>query len=197
MLNLLVIIIWMDYCHVYYGYDLLFWLEEIGRKPVEYLLSATVLLMFLHVVTSCVTVTILSTLIGRNTNRINKPRAYLEERYRRFVVMRLVQQLENALQMQKRYAAQTEHGQPKELTMLENLYTSHKQILQAVDDFRRSVAVLLWPNRADIQMDAYILYHIDEIQLEELKSQGYRLNVPHNTDIRNEHIKRLLNPPGY
>ncbi|XP_030572780.1 uncharacterized protein LOC115771296 [Drosophila novamexicana] len=196
MLKLLCIVTLMDYYYVHYGYDLIYWLDEIRREPVEYILSGIVLAVVVHVVMSCVEVTILSTLIRRNTCRYNKPRQYFEERYRRFVVMRLVQQLENALQMQKRFTGQGRQNE-QEMAMLEDLHSSHQQIHQAVNDFRSSVAVLLWPNRADLQMDAFILYHIDEGQLDELKSQGYSLSQPDNRDIRNEHLKCLLNPPGY
>ncbi|XP_064544393.1 uncharacterized protein LOC135432613 [Drosophila montana] len=196
MLKLLCIVTLMDYYYVHYGYDLIYWLDEICREPVEYLLSGIVLAVAVHVVMSCVEVTILSTLIRRNTCRYNKPRQHFEERYRRFVVMRLVQQLENALQMQKRFTGQGQQNE-QEMAMLEDLHSSHQQIHQAVNDFRSSVAVLLWPNRADLQMDAFILYHIDEGQLDELQSQGYSLSQPDNRDIRNEHLKCLLNPPGY
>ncbi|XP_023164138.1 uncharacterized protein LOC111594884 [Drosophila hydei] len=198
MLKVLCTIILMDYYYVYYGYDLLYWLDEIGQNPVEYLFSGIVLTVAVHVVMSCVEVIILSTLIRRNTCRYNKPRQHFEERYRRFVLMRLVQQLENALQIQKRCSGQQDqHNQQEDMTMLEDLHSSHQQIHLAVNAFRTSVAVLLWPNRADLQMDAFILYHIDEGQLTELKRHGYSLSQPDNRDIRNEHLKRLLNPPGY
>lgn len=194
-LKLLCIVSLMDYYYLNYGHDLLYWLAEISRYPIEWILSIVVLATTLHIVMSIVEVTLFESLIRRNTCRYNKPRQYFEERYRRFVIMRLVQQLENALQMQKRYAKKDQIRQ--DITMLEDLLLFHRQIYQAVNDFRSSVAVLLWPNRADLQMDAYVLYHIDEAQLEELSKQGYNLNKLDSCAICNEYLKRLLNPPGY
>lgn len=195
MLKLLCTIIYMDYYYVYYGYDLLYWVDEMARNPVAYIFSYIVLTVSVHVVMSCVEVTILSRLIRRNRSRYNKPRQYFEERYRRFVLMRLVHQLENALKMQKRFSEQP--NQPHDMAILEQLHSSHQQIYQAVNDFRTSVAILLWPNRADLQMDAFILYHIDEGQLTNLKRHGYSLRNPEMKDIRNENLRSLLNPPGY
>ncbi|XP_034480305.1 uncharacterized protein LOC117786257 [Drosophila innubila] len=194
-LKLLCIVMLMDYYYLYYGHDLLYWLNEISQNPLEWILSVIVLATTLHVVMSCIEVTLFETLIRRNTSRYNKPRQYFEERYRRFVIMRLVQHLENALLMQKRYTGQEQIRPDRK--MLEDLLLFHQQIHQAVNNFRSSVAVLLWPNRADLQMDAYVLYHIDEAQLEELLNQGYSLNIPDMSAICNEYFKRLLNPAGY
>ncbi|XP_017861991.1 uncharacterized protein LOC116804308 [Drosophila mojavensis] len=195
LLKLLCTIIYMDYCYVYYGYDLLYWLDGMSQNPIAYIFSYIVLTVGVHVVMSCVEVTILSRLIRRNRSRYNKPRQYFEERYRRFVLMRLVHQLEKALQMQKRFSEQS--NQPHDMAILENLHLSHQQIHQAVNDFRTSVAILLWPNRADLQMDPFILYHIDEGQLSDLKRHGYSLRRPEMKDIRTENLRSLLNPPGY
>ncbi|KAL7733229.1 hypothetical protein ACLKA6_004736 [Drosophila palustris] len=198
-LKLLCIVTLMDYYYLYYGHDLLYWLDEISQHPLEWIFSVIVLATTLHVLMSSVEVIIFESLIRRNTCRYNKPRQYFEERYRRFVIMRLVQQLENALQMQKRY---TEQGQIRQdMAMLEDLLLFHQQIHQAVNDFRSSVAVLLWPDRADLQMDAYVLYHIDEAQLDELLNQGYNLNKPDSSAISTtteesiqEQPKRMLPP---
>ncbi|XP_017956364.1 uncharacterized protein LOC108651296 [Drosophila navojoa] len=195
MLKLLCTIIYMDYYYVYYGYDLLYWLDGIERNPVAYIFSYIVLTVGVHVVMSCVEVTILSKLIRRNRSRYNKPRQYFEERYRRFVLMRLVHQLDKALKMQKRFSEQP--NQTNDMAILEDLFSAHRQIHQAVDDFRTAVAILLWPNRADLQMDAFILYHIDEGQLKDLKRHGYSLRRPEIKHIQNEYLRSLLNPLGY
>lgn len=180
----------MDFYYVFYGLDLIYWINEIRHHPLEYFLTAIVLTTTLSVGLSCIELTLLATLTRRNACAFTKLRHDQEQHYRRFVFMRLVQQLENALQLQNRHSEDLG-------TMLEDMHIAHEKIDQAINDFRSAVSVLLWPNRSDLLMDAFVLYHVDQPQLDELKSQGYRLDQPDNNAIRNEHFKCLLNPPGY
>lgn len=193
-LKMLSILALMDYYYVFYGHDLIYWIDEIYRHPLEYVCSVVVLVTTISVGLSCIEVTLFATLSRRNTSAFNKSRQEQEQRYRRFVFMRLVQQLENALQLQNRYSEQNKLDLT---TRMKDMHIAHEKIDQAVSDFRSAASVLLWPNRTDLIMDACVLYHVDQPQLDELKNQGYSLDQPDKNVIRNEYLKCLLNPPGY
>ncbi|XP_060653330.1 uncharacterized protein LOC132789375 [Drosophila nasuta] len=191
-LKVLGLVLFLDYYYVYYRHDLLYWIDEISQHLLAYILSCIVLVMMLKLLSSVQVITT-EALFNRNTHCIMRPRKLYEERYRRFVLMRLVQQLETALQQRNTIP----NDIPHDLAMVEDLHLFHQQIDQAVNDFRNAVSVLLWPNRADLQCDASVLYAIDKAQLDDLVAQGYSLNKPESIDISNEHIKQLLNPVGY
>lgn len=121
------------------------------------------------------------------------PRQYFEDRYRRFVFMRLVRQLEQALKVQ---AKQSELGE-RMMTPLANLFEAQQLIKEAIDEFRTAVRVLLWPNRSDVLAEAFVLFHISESQLSDLTLQGYRLNDVEGEDMSNSRLSQMLNPLWY
>ncbi|EDW81376.1 uncharacterized protein Dwil_GK19175 [Drosophila willistoni] len=187
MLNFVTIFGIVHYQYSYNQHDLLYWRNDLMERPLEYLLSSLVLIITIHIIVSCLDSTILTTLVRRYVNRCNKPRLYYEEHYRRFIIMRLVQQLEIALTMQM-----TEGREDHQHIMM-----AQELIKRAVNEFRASVRILLWPNRSELIMDPHILYHIDESQLAVLKSLGYSLSRVSRRDLSNSSIRRMLNPAGH
>jgi len=142
---------------------------------------------------SCVDGLIFSALVRREMSRFDMPRQYFEERYRRFVFMRLVRQLEQALKVQ---AKQSELGQ-RIMMPHANLSESQQLIRQAIDEFRTAVRILLWPNRSDLLAEAFVLFHISESQLSDLALEGYKLHDVEREDISNARLSLMLNPPWY
>ncbi|XP_020815930.1 uncharacterized protein LOC110189983 [Drosophila serrata] len=190
----LICIVCLLHCKlVWHGSDLFFWCEELNRRLVEYVLSAIVLIATVHVVGSCVDAIIISALVHREMNRHNMPRQHFEERYRRFVFMRLVGRLEQALKVQQ--TKQSEEG--LNMVPLANLSEAQQLIRGAIDEFRTAVRVLLWPNRSDLQAEAFVIYHISEDQLAQLVDQGYSLGDVNVQDMVNARLSHLLNPPCY
>ncbi|XP_017087657.2 uncharacterized protein [Drosophila bipectinata] len=191
-LDLLCVVCLLHYQLVWHGRDLFYWCDELDRRFVEYLLSAIVLMGSVSVLGSCVDAVLFSALIRRQMSRYNLPRQHFEERYRRFVFLRLVKQLEQALKVQ----AQQE-TKDKELEPFEHLSMAQKLIREAIDEFRTSVRILLWPNRSDLQAEPFVLFHISDSQLVELSGLGYRLGDVEGQDVVNTRLSNLLNPPWY
>ncbi|XP_068157021.1 uncharacterized protein [Drosophila tropicalis] len=187
MLNFVTIFGIVHYQYSYNQQDLLYWRNDLTERPLEYMLSSLVLIITIHIVVSCLDSTILTALVRRYVNRCNKPRLYYEEHYRRFIIMRLVQQLEIALTMQLTEGREDHH----------HIMVAQELIKRAVNEFRASVRVLLWPNRSDLIMDPHILFHIDESQWTVLKSLGYSLGRVARRDLSNSSIRRMLNPGGH
>lgn len=123
-LDLICVVCLLHYKLVWHGSDLLFWREELNLRLVEYVLSAIVLIATVHVLGSCVDAVIISALVQREMNRHNMPRQHFEERYRRFVFMRLVARLEQALKVQQK--KQSEEG--LEMVPLANLSQAQQLI---------------------------------------------------------------------
>ncbi|XP_016966266.1 uncharacterized protein LOC108035243 [Drosophila biarmipes] len=192
-LDLVCIVCLLHYQLVQHGRDLFFWCEELNQRLVEYLLSGIVLMATVSVLGSCVDGLIFSALVRREMSRYDMPRQYFEDRYRRFVFMRLVRQLEEALKVQ---AKQSEMGQST-MMPLGNMSESQQLIRQAIDEFRTAVRILLWPNRSDLLAEAFVLFHISESQLSDLALQGYKLNDVEGEDISNARLTLMLNPPWY
>ncbi|XP_017043118.1 uncharacterized protein LOC108089426 [Drosophila ficusphila] len=191
-LDLVCIVCMLHYQLLRHGRDLFFWCEELDQRRVEYLLSGIVLITTMSVLGSCVDA-IISALVQRKMSRCDWPRQYFEERYRRFVFMRLVRQLEQALKVQ---AQQSETGS-RVMTSLENLCEAQRLIREAIDEFRTAVRILLWPNRSDLLADPFVLFHISESQLSDLALEGYKLNDVKGQDMLNASLSHLLNPPWY
>ncbi|XP_016985204.1 uncharacterized protein LOC108048815 [Drosophila rhopaloa] len=192
-LDLVCIVCLLHYQLVRHGRDLFFWREELSQRLVEYVLSGIVLMATVSVLGSCVDATIFSALVRRQMSRYDMPRQHFEERYRRFVFMRLVRHLEKALKVQAKHS---EMGD-KMMTPLENLSEAQELIREAIDEFRTAVRVLLWPNRSDLLAEAFVLFHISESQLSELALQGYKLNDVEGPDMANARLSHMLNPPWY
>ncbi|XP_016999794.2 uncharacterized protein [Drosophila takahashii] len=190
-LDLVCIVCLLHYQLVQHGRDLFFWREELDQRLVEYLLSGIVLMASVSVLGSCVDGFIISALVRREMSRYDLPRQHFEERYRRFVFMRLVRQLELALKEQTK---QSELGQ---MMPLANLSEAHQLIREAIDEFRTAVRILLWPNRSDLLAEAFVLFHISESQLTDLALQGYKLNDVEGVDMSNARLSLMLNPPWY
>ncbi|XP_017128329.1 uncharacterized protein LOC108146736 [Drosophila elegans] len=192
-LDLVCIVSLLHYQLVRHGRDLFFWCEELNQRLVEYLLSGIVLIASVSVLGSCVDGIIFSALVRRQMSRHDMPRPYFEERYRRFVFMRLVRNLEDALKVQAKHS---EMGD-KMMTPPENLSEAQQLIREAIDEFRTAVRVLLWPNRSDLLAEAFVLFHISESQLSELELHGYKLNDVELPDITNARLSHMLNPLWY
>ncbi|XP_017028138.1 uncharacterized protein [Drosophila kikkawai] len=188
--DLVCVVCLLHYNLVCHGRDMFFWCEELNKRFVEYLLSAIVLIATVHVMGSCVDAVIISALVHREMSRHNMPRQHFEERYRRFVFMRLVGRLEQALKVQQT------NGSEEGLEMVP-LAEAQQLIRGAIDEFRTAVRVLLWPNRSDLQAEAFVIFHISEDQLEQLADQGYSLGDVDARDIVNARLSHLLNPPCY
>ncbi|XP_022215536.1 uncharacterized protein LOC111069683 [Drosophila obscura] len=189
-LNMLYLAVWLDYHFRQYGCDLLYWREELSQCPTEYLLTWILLTASIHVLGSVVDVIVFSALLRRNMREFNKPLLHYEERYRRFVLIRLVRQLEHALVVRSLSA----HGSQ---VVLKNMSDAKSLINEAVNLFRTSAKILLWPNRSDMHVDPFILYHINEGELEELNAHGYCLGDVAAQDLENENFNYLLNPFWY
>ncbi|XP_033237545.1 uncharacterized protein Zcchc7 isoform X6 [Drosophila pseudoobscura] len=189
-LNLLCLVVWLDYHFRQYGCDLLFWQKELSQFPHEYILTGILMTAATYVLVSVVDVVVFTALLRRNLREFNKPLLHYEERYRRFVLIRLVRQLEHALVMQT-LSANASH------VAVKNMCEAQRMIKEAINMFRTSVKVLLWPNRSDLHEDPFILYHINEGQLEELNAHGYCLGDVDSLDLGNQYLKYLLNPFWY
>ncbi|XP_034656402.1 uncharacterized protein LOC117893772 [Drosophila subobscura] len=184
-LNMLFLVVWLDYHFRLYGCDLLYWRDELTHCPAEYLLMWILVTASIHVLGYVVDVAVCRALL-----RHNKPQIHYEERYRRFVLLRLVQQLEHALVVRSLSANGSQ-------LLLKNMYEAKRLINEAVNVFRSSVKVLLWPNRTDLHEDPLVLYHINEEELQELNACGYSLGDVTAQDVENENLNLLLNPFSY
>lgn len=194
-LDLLCVVCLMHYQLARHGRDLFYWRDELDRRLVDYLLSGIVLIGSVSVLGSCVDAILFSALIRRQMSRYNLPRQHFEERYRRFVFLRLVKQLEQALKVQAQQEKNDTEGVGLKLQPFEHLSMAQQLIREAIDEFRTSVRVLLWPNRSDLQAEPFVLFHISEAQLVELSSLGYRLGDVEGHDVVNTRLSNLLNPP--
>ncbi|EDW94789.1 uncharacterized protein LOC6534399 [Drosophila yakuba] len=191
--DLVCIVCLLHYQLARHGRDLFFWCEELNQRLVEYMLSAIVLMASVSVLGSCVDGFIFSALVQRKMSQCDMPRQFFEDRYRRFVFMRLVRQLEQALKVQ---AKQSELGD-RMMTPLANLSEAQQLITEAIDEFRTAVRILLWPNRSDLLAEAFVLFHISESQLSDLTLQGYKLNDVDGDDMSNSRLSHMLNPLWY
>ncbi|XP_017080491.1 uncharacterized protein LOC108114191 [Drosophila eugracilis] len=192
-LNLVCILCLLHYQLVRHGRDLYFWCEELDKRLMEYILSGIVLMATVSVLGSCVDGFIFSTLIRRKMSQYDMPRQHFEERYRRFVFIRLVRKLEQALKVQTKLS---ELGQ-RIVMPNTNLSEAQQLIRGAIDEFRTAVRILLWPNRSDLLAEAFVLFHISESQLSDLALEGYKLNDVKGEDMSNARLSHMLNPPWY
>ncbi|XP_030385349.1 uncharacterized protein LOC115632370 [Scaptodrosophila lebanonensis] len=188
--NLMCLIAVLDYNWARHDRDLMYWQHEIREHICEFLLTMIVLLASVHVVLSCIDVTILSALVRRKLSHFEKPRIYFELQYRRYIFMRMVHKLELALQLQHRYA-------DGDSNMVDDLHRAQQLIRKTIDEFRAATHVLLWPNQTDLELEPYVLYNIDELNLELIDSLGYGLSRVELNDVTNDVFRSLLNPNWY